>query len=430
MTPTLLGALSVLVLLVLIILRVPVGIALISVGFGGSLLLQDMHSTIIQFQLVSWEVATNFVLVTLPLFILMGQLAKETGLGKDLYIGFNAWFGRVPGGLAVTAIASSAGFGAVTGSSVATVTAMGNMLMPEMKRYGYHPSLATGSLASAGVLAILIPPSIPLVFYGAWTETSLGDLFLSAIVPGVMLAAFFAFYVIARSYIQPELAPRGERTSLHEKLRALSYLLPALSVLGFVLGSIYAGIATPTEAAAIGVAAVFVLACIRKRMSFSVLKESIGESALLSSNIFVLFLGGVFYSRFMTQTDVTLQLVDWVASLSLSPALFIAALVLMYLVLGAILDTFGMIILTLPFVFPLVTSMGYDPVWFGIFIVMMIELSLITPPIGFNVFVMQKVAPDVPITHVYAGALPFVVMTLLVVAILVVFPQLGVLGVQ
>tara|TARA_R110001599_G_scaffold53443_4_gene149258 strand:- start:3361 stop:4683 length:1323 start_codon:yes stop_codon:yes gene_type:complete len=425
LSPEAIGAVSIVGLIVLVILRVPIGIALVAIGFMGNLYFQGLTPAIIQFQLVIWEVATNFVLVTLPLFIWMGNLAQVSGLGKDLYHSLYRLFGRVPGGLAVTSVVSSAGFGAVTGSSVATVTAMGNMLMPEMKRYRYDMGLATGSLASAGVLAILIPPSVPLVFYSAWTETSLGDLFIAGIIPGLMLATLFALSIVLRCLMDPMLAPQGERFTWLERITALPHMLPAISVMLIVLGCIYAGIATPTEAAVVGLVWVLLLGLIRQKLSISKLKQSIHQSATLSGNIFVLFLGGIFYSRFMAQTGLIESQINAISGWPVSPHLILLALVIMYLFLGAILDTFGMIILTLPFVFPLVMSLGYDPVWFGIFIVMMIELSLITPPIGINVFVMQRVVPDVPIMTIFKGTFPFVFMTLFMVGLLVVFPEIA-----
>jgi tripartite ATP-independent transporter DctM subunit len=420
-----LGTCSLLGLIVLILVRVPIGIALVFVGFVGNIYVQGIMPSLIQFQLIIWEVATNFVLVTLPLFILMGNLAQATGLGRDLYQCFYRWFGRVPGGLAVSSVLSSAGFGSVTGSSVATVTAMGKFLIPEMKRYRYDMSLATGSLASAGVLAILIPPSIPLVFYSAWTETSLGDLFIAGIIPGLLLALLFCLSIVIRSVFNPALAPKGERFSWADRVAVLPYILPALSVMLIVLGSIYAGIATPTEAAAIGLAWVLLLSLARGELSVLKLKDCMQQSAALSGNVFILFLGGLYYSRFMAQTGMVESLVQMISHWSLAPYTVMFLLVLMYLVLGAILDTFGMIILTLPFVFPLIISLGFDPVWFGIFIVMMIELSLITPPIGINVFVMQGVVPEVPLLSIFKGTVPFVVMTLLMVFLLLMFPGIA-----
>ena len=387
------GGLSILGLIALVILRVPIGIALVAVGFIGNLCFQGLTPALIQFQLVIWEVATNFVLVTLPLFIWMGNLAQVSGLGKDLYYSFYRFFGRVPGGLAVTSVVSSASFGAVTGSSVATVTAMGNMMMPEMQRYRYDMGLATGSIASAGVLAILIPPSVPLVFYSAWTETSLGDLFIAGIIPGLLLASLFVLSIIVRCYLDPTLAPQGERFSWGERLAALPYMSPAISVMLIVLTCIYTGVASPTESAAVGLFWVLLLGLIRRQLDGAKLKKSMHQSALLSGNIFVLFLGGIFFSRFMAQTGFIESQISAITGWSVSAYLILFSLVIMYLLLGAILDTFGMIILTLP--------------------------------IGINVFVMQRVVPAVPMMTIFKGTFPFVVMTLFMVGLLVAFPDIA-----
>lgn len=425
MSPQWMGLLATVFLLALILLRVPVAIALILIGFAGNGLLQGIAPAVTQLQLVTWEVAGNFAMLTIPMFIWMGQLAHATGLGRDVFYSFSTWIGRAPGGLAVTSIVSSASFGAVTGSSIATVMAMGNVLMPEMKRYRYDTALAAGSLASGGVLAILIPPSIPLVFYGAWTETSIGDLFVAGIIPGLLLTFLFSAYVLIHCKLNPALGPKTERYSWRQKWASLRYLLPATSVLVFVLGSIYAGIATPTEAAAAGVLGVMIIGLLTHRLTVKKFIESIEQSASASCNIFLLLLGGVFFSRFIAQTGITESMIAAIAQLDVSPYLIIAVLVLMYLVLGAVLDTFGMILLTLPFVFPLILSLGYDPVWFGIFIVMMIELSLITPPIGINVFVMHRIIPETSIGTIFKGTFPFVLLTLLAIVLLVLFPEMA-----
>lgn len=419
------GLLALLIMFLMILIRVPIAISMLITGVLGNIYLQGFEASLVQLQLLSWEIATNFILVALPLFIWMGQLGYSSGIGKDLYNCFHKWFGHRPGGLAVSSVVSTASFGAISGSSVATVMTMGKMLMPEMKRYGYANSLASGSLASAGVLAILIPPSVPLVFYGVWTESSIGDLFIAGIIPGLLLTLMFSLFIWGYCYFKPSLGPPGARYPIKDKFTSLLNLLPALCVMVLVLGSIYGGIATTSEAAAVGVAGMLLVALAKRRLNTMKLKESISESSKLSSNIFLLLLGGGLFSRFLVQTDITGTWVQAITGLGLSPYLVIAALVLMYLLLGAVIDTFGMIILTLPFVFPLITSMGIDRVWFGIFIVLMIELSLITPPIGLNVIIMKQVAPDVPLLDIYKGTFPFVLICLFMVFLLVIFPELA-----
>jgi tripartite ATP-independent transporter DctM subunit len=419
------GVSAVVIMTIMILMRVPIAVSMLITGVAGNIYFQSFGATLVQFQLLTWEVATNFILISLPLFIWMGQLGYSSGVGRDLYHCFYKWFGHRPGGLAVASTVSTASFGAITGSSVATVMTMGKMLMPEMKRYNYSPSLASGSLASAGVLAILIPPSVPLVFYGVWTETSIGDLFLAGVIPGILLTLLFSGYIWIYCFFKPSAGPVGEKFPLSEKLHSLMSLLPFLSVMFLVLGSIYGGIATTTEAAAVGVAGMLLVALFKRRLNKQVLKESIGESTKLSSNIFLLLLGGGVFSRFLVQTDLTNSLIVSVTDMHLSPYLVLGMLVLMYLVLGAIIDTFGMIILTLPLVFPLIISMGIDPVWFGVFIVMMIELALITPPIGLNVIVMKQVVPGVALMDIYKGTFPFVLLCLFMVVVLIIFPDIA-----
>jgi C4-dicarboxylate transporter DctM subunit len=419
------GLLAVLIMTLMILARIPIAVSMLITGVVGNSYFLGVDATLVQFQLLSWEIATNFILISLPLFIWMGQLGYSSGVGSDLYRCFYKWFGHRPGGLAVSSTVSTATFGAVTGSSVATVMTMGKMLMPEMRRYNYSPSLASGSLASAGVLAILIPPSVPLVFYGVWTESSIGDLFIAGVIPGIMLTVMFSAYIWIYCFFKPSAGPAGQKFSFAEKFNSLLGLLPFLCVMFLVLGSIYGGIATTSEAAAVGVAGMLMVALAKKRLNKEVLRESIGESSKLSSNIFILLLGGGLFSRFLVQTDLTASLIQSVTAMHLPLSVVLLLLVFMYLVLGAIIDTFGMIILTLPFVFPLVTSMGVDPIWFGIFIVMMIELALITPPIGLNVIVMKQVVPDVALMDIYRGTFPFVILCLLMVGLLILFPEIA-----
>ncbi|MCG8672813.1 MAG: TRAP transporter large permease [Pseudomonadales bacterium] len=425
MSPVFVGVVAISVLILLIFLRIPVGVALLVSGFIGNFYFMGMQPAVTQFQLVVWELGSNFVLIALPLFVLMGQLAHQFHLGRDMYQCFNKWIGHFPGGLAATSIVSSASFGSVTGSSLATVAAIGKTLLPEMKQSELDQGYSAGTLASAGVLAILIPPSVPLVFYSAWTETSLGDLFLAGLVPGLLLMLLFLIYVTAHGYLKKAGVSLESNYSWAEKIHALWSLLPILMVLFTVLGSIYLGVATPTEAASIGVTGIVLLVLFKRRFSLSSLKKSLEQSIYLTSNIVLLLLGGMLFSRFLVQTDLTNELILWVSSLNASPEIVLLILVFIYLLLGAILDTFGMIILTLPFVFPLVQAIGVDPVWFGIFIVMMIELALITPPIGMNVFVIHRLDPSVPITKIYKGTFPFVVISLIFVLVLILCPDIA-----
>ncbi|MFY9314227.1 MAG: TRAP transporter large permease subunit [Burkholderiales bacterium] len=424
MDPIAIGIVAMVVALALIFYGVPIGFALGVVGFVGNGIMLGWPQAIVQTQLVAWEAGTDFLLVAIPLFLFMGQLVFNARIATDLFDTVHKWFGWLPGGLAVTATVASAGFGAVTGSSVAAVATMGAMLMPEMRRYKYDPGLATGSLAAAGTLAILIPPSIPFIFIGLWTETSIGKLFVAGIAPGLLLASMFALWIVIRCALNPELGPRGPSYSWSERFLSLFRLIPTAAIFGIVLGGIYGGVFTPTEASAIGSIGVIAVAVAMRRLTWRALADALREAAILSAMIYTILVGGILIGKFLVQAQVTTELIAYVGRSGIDRYLVIALFTVMYLILGAIMDTFGMIILTLPFVFPIVLALGFDRVWFGVYVTVMIELALITPPIGMNVFVMQRVAPEVPMVTIFRGAAPFCIIILLFVVFITFFPQI------
>jgi tripartite ATP-independent transporter DctM subunit len=425
MDPFVLGILAIILLIALTFLGVPIALALLAIGAVGNLYLMGFPQTAMQIHMITWETGTNFLLIAVPLFIFMGQLVYHTEIASDLFDFVHKWFGRLPGGLAVTGVFTSAGFGAVTGSSVAAIATMGIMVMPQMKKYKYNLRLATGSLASAGTLAIMIPPSIPMVIYGVWTETSIGKLFIAGVVPGILLAAGFCGMIVVRCMLNPELGPAGPKFSWSERLTALTKLLPTTIIFLIVLGGIYGGIFTPTEASAIGAAGVLVVSLVMKRLNWTRLKDSLWQTGEISAMIYAILIGGVMFSRLLVQTDVTPSLINYIGGLQVSPYTIIFLFSVMFLLLGAVLDTFGMLILTLPLVFPICRSLGFDPVWFGIYMTVMMEIAMLTPPIGLNVFVMQRVAPEVPLSEIFMGVLPFVIICLIVVVIITALPQLA-----
>lgn len=424
MDPLTIGIAAIVLMLLLIIAGVPIGFALGVVGLVGNGIVLGIPQTSLQLQLVAWEVGNNFLLIAAPLFILMGQLIYRAKIATDLYECTYRWFGQLPGGLAVTAVATSAGFGAVTGSSIAAVHTMGSMVMPEMQRYKYDIRLASGSVASAGTLAILIPPSVALVIYGVWTETSIGALFIAGIVPGLILASLFIALIVIRCVIDPTLGPPGPKFALNERMRSFAKLIPTATIFAIVLGGIYGGVFTPSEASAVGVVGVLVVAGLMRRLTWHGIASALHEAGIVSAMFFMIIVGGILLSRFLIQTDVTSSLIDLIDNMDASPVAVMLMIIVMYLVLGAILDTFGMIILTLPFIFPIVLNLGFDPVWFGIFITIMIELALITPPVGLNVYVMSSVVPNVPVTDIFRGCIPFVLVTLAFAMLILFFPEL------
>jgi C4-dicarboxylate transporter DctM subunit len=424
MDPFNVGILAIGLMMALTFGGIPIAFALAGVGIIGNMYLVGLPQTAMQIHMITWELGTNFLLIAVPLFVFMGQLVYHTELAADLYGFVHKWFGRAPGGLAVTAVFTSAGFGAVTGSSVAAIATMGTMVMPQMKKYNYNLRLATGSMASAGTLAIMIPPSIPMVIYGVWTETSIGKLFIAGIVPGILLTLGFCAYIIIRCALNPSLGPPAERYSWSDRLRAVGKLLPTATIFIIILGGIYGGIFTPTEASAIGAIGVLVVSLAMKRLSWQRLKDSLLQTCEVSAMLFAIMFGGVMFSRLLVMTDVTPDLVNAIADLEVHRYVIILLFSVMFLLLGAVLDTFGMLILTLPLVFPVCRSLGFDPVWFGIYMTVMMEIAMLTPPIGLNVFVMQKVTPEVALLEIFIGVTPFVLICLLMVVLLVAFPQI------
>lgn len=420
-----LGAVVMAGMLALVIAGLPVGLTLMGAGALGYTLLSGPSQALTQIGLVVWDNGTNFVMVAVPLFILMGQLIFRTGLADHLFTLAQRLVGGLPGGLGVSTVLASSAFGAVTGSSVAAVATMGNIAVPEMIKRGYGEPLATGTVASAATLAILIPPSIPLVIYGVWSETSIGALFIAGIVPGLLLAVFFALAVM----LQPRQYPARNRQAvgkrsmqgLRDELRGA---LAVALLFVVVIGGIYVGVFTSTEASGVGVVGVVLIALGTRRFRWPALRLALQETVRTSASIFMVLAGGVVFSRFLVQTRLTDHMVGWVSNLTVSPLWVMLALVLLYLALGAIMDTFGMLILTLPLVLPITKGMGYDPVWTGIFLTVLMEIAMITPPIGLNVFVLER-SCGISSQRIFAGVLPFVIAALLLVLLLIVFPQIA-----
>jgi tripartite ATP-independent transporter DctM subunit len=424
MDPAIIGYIGFAALLGLIALGVPIAFAMAVVGIVGGYVLTGFTATVAQVGMNSWEESTDFILIALPMFVLMGQLVFHLRLAEDLYDAVQKWLGRLPGGMAITAVVASAAFGAVTGVSSAAVATMGAMTIPEMRRYKYDPALATGSLAAAGTLAILIPPSVLMIVYGIWTETSIGALFIAGIIPGILLTLAFAALIYVQCRLRPERGPIGPRYSWRERIVSLRKLLPIILIFLVVIGGIYAGAFTPTEASAIGVIGVLVVGLFMRRLTMACLRESLIDTGVTTGMIFAVIIGGHLIGRFLVLTDVTTGMVTWIGQSGLNRYVILTLFVLMYLVLGALLDVWGMLILTLPFVFPVMMSLQFDPVWFGIFVVLMTELALITPPIGINVYVMHGIAPEVGLMTIFRGIIPFVFVILAFVALITIFPQL------
>ena len=391
----------------------------------GSFYLNGVNQTASQIVLTVWENGTLFVFIVLPLFLLMGQLSFHTGIANDLYDCIHKWFGHLPGGLAVAAVIANAIYGAVTGNSVAAVATMGPMVMPQFRKYNYNLSLATGTLASAGTLAVLVPPSTLLTIYGLWTETSIGELFTAGIIPCLLIAVSYCIVLMVWCILKPEMGPKGPIYSWNERIGSLKQLLPTMVVMFMVLGGIYGGIVTPAEASGIGVAGVLLVAGLTGRLTKKALVDSLRAASTTSGMVFTILITGIVFSRFLVQTQVTSSILEWISAMHLSKIHVLLAILVFYFILGTALDTFGMLILSLPFVIPIIDAYNIDKIWFGVFVGVMVELAAVSPPVGITVAVMRAVAPDVSTTDIFKGCYPFLILTLLLGIALIVWPDLA-----
>jgi C4-dicarboxylate transporter, DctM subunit len=428
MEPLTIGIIGCAAFAALIFLRTPIAYAMAIVGTLGLFAVYDFAAV---FKFVPFEMfsqTSSFTLASLPLFLLMGYLAFYADLASDSYEAAKAWFGRVPGGLAVGTVYACAIFGACSGSSLATCAVFAKMSVPEMIKSGYNRKLSLGVVAAGGGLDVLIPPSIIMVVYGVMTETSIGKLLIAGIVPGIVYACIFAVAIAAACWWKPDLAPpiRGLDTSWRAKWAAVKRLWAVVVLFVLVLGAIYAGWATPDEAAAVGVVGAGVLLVYRRRFSWASVKGATIDSAKASAMIFLLLGAAGIFAKFMSVTGVIATMTQAVMDMKLPFWGLMGCLILLYLVLGCFLDAISMMLLTMPLVAPLITAHGQSLVWFGVFISMMVVIGAVTPPLGLNCYVMKAaMGKDVELNEIFAGALPFVFLMLVIAIIIAAFPQLS-----
>jgi C4-dicarboxylate transporter DctM subunit len=416
------GLISFAAMMLLIVLGVPIGFAMLGTAVAGFFVVGRANFAETQLSITFIEQGTSFVFVAVPLYFMMGQIVQRTNIAADLYECVYRWLGRLPGGLAISSVVACGGFGAVSGGSVTAVATMAPMCIPAMRRYNYDDSLATGSVSAAGTLGILIPPSIIMIGYGILTETSIGALFIAGIIPGILMTIGYSLTIMIKCMINPALGPIGEKFTMGEKVRSLTKVTPVFLTFLVVIGGIYTGVFTPTEAAGVGVLALLVISIVMKRLNITNFKESLLKSMHTSAMIFVIIIGGHMMGKFVVLTGLTEGVVDWITAAQFSPLTVMLMISLLFIVLGMVLDVWGMLILTIPFTMPIILNLGYDPIWFGVYAVIMAELALITPPVGINVYVMAKMAPDVPLIKIFKGVAPFFIFTLLLVIIITLFP--------
>lgn len=413
-------------MVLLLLLGMPIAFALAFTGFVGMVYLLGLSTALPQLHLTLYPIVSNYNFTVLPFFVLMGYFADVSGISKDLYMTAEKWLRRLPGGLALATIAGCAGFAAISGSSVATAATMGSVALPEMRRHNYDGGLAAGTIAAGGTLGFLIPPSVAFVVYGIIAEQSVGRLLISGILPGILLALSFMAIVIFRVKMNPKLAPVSlETVSWREKFLSLKDIWGVVVVFVVVMGGMYFGFFTATEAGAVGAFVLFLFAIGKKKLSRRVLLDTLAGTAGTICMIFVTLFGAMLFSDFLALSQIPMALAAAIGGLALNRYVVFALIIVLYLILGCFVESIPMMILVTPIVLPILVSLGFDPVWFGVISVLMVEAALITPPVGLNVYVIGGMAKDIPMMAVFRGAVPFVIAIIIVVIILAAFPDIA-----
>ncbi|MBE2264439.1 MAG: TRAP transporter large permease [Burkholderiaceae bacterium] len=407
------------------LVRVPLAFAMGLVGVAGMGLTRGWTPAVYSTVQVVQETGFAYLLSVIPLFILMGNFVARAGLAHELFRAAYVFIGHLRGGLAHATIVACAGFGAICGSSIATAATMSKVAYPSMKRLGYSDSLSAGVIAAGGTLGIMIPPSTIMVIYGIVTETHIGKLFAAGVIPGLITALLMMVGVVLMASHDPEHAPAGEKSDWKERWVALRGIWGVLLLVIVVLGGIYGGVFTATEGAGMGAAGAFLFALARRSLTWKVLLEVLVESARTTGMLFTLLIAANLFANFVNYTTMPGDLKEWIVHLDMPPVMLMAAMMLIYIVLGTVMEELSMVLLTLPLFFPIVVSLGYDPIWFGVLIVMVIQIGLISPPVGMNLFVLNTLLPDVKLGDIYRGVWPLVVVQIVTLGILLAFPVLS-----
>ena len=425
MSPQTVGIVGFAVMVALIFLRIPVAIALGLVGTVGYAVLNGWTQSLLVLSRVPLTFASAYDLSVVPLFVLMGVIAAHSGMAKELFQSINVMFSGRRGTLATATVGACAALGAISGSSVAMVATMSHVAVPEMRRAGYDERLALGAVVAGGTLGILIPPSVMLIFYGLTAVQSIPKLFAAGFVPGLLLAALQIGVVKVATWLAPGWAPVSPRAPWRERLKATAGMWKLLFIFLLSIGGIYAGWFSPTEAAAVGTFATIIVAALSGRMSLPQLVASIIESSRTTAMLFFILLGAIMFSYFIVQTQIATNLAAWVVSLHLPPTVVMIVVVLFYIVLGSFLESLTMVLITVPVFAPLAQGLGYDLIWFGVLLVVLIEVGLIHPPMGMNLFVLQSQLPDARLGRMYVGSAMFLAANAVLIALLLAFPDLA-----
>ena len=411
-----------LVLFLLMLLRVPIGMAMGLVGVSGFAYLTNGSAALKVVGHTTMRTVTDFNFAVIPLFLLMGAFATTSGMSRELFRAANSFLGHLKGGLGIATIAACGGFSAICGSSVATAATFSRVAYPEMRRFGYPQSFSTGVIAAGGTLGIMIPPSTVLAVYGLITEQDIGKLFIAGILPGILAVIMYMVTVTAIGWARPGFLPAGQPSPWKERWASLRDVWATVLLFGFVIGGIYGGMFTATEAAGMGAGGAFLLGIARRRLSKEDILRSLLESTRTTAAVFTILIGALLFGYFLTITQTPQKVTAFLTGLGIGSYGVLSLILLMYLVLGCLMDAMAMIILTVPIISPVIKELGFDPIWFGIIIVMTVELGLIHPPVGMNIFVIKSVIDDVKISTIFAGVLPFIATDLIRLILLVLFP--------
>jgi C4-dicarboxylate transporter DctM subunit len=425
MTPTMIGLTSFVVLVLLMFLKIPVGFVMAIVGFAGFGLLVSWDASLSLIARDFFSVFSSYNLTVIPLFVFMGQVAHHSGMSGRLFNTAHKFLGHLPGGLAIATIGACAGFSAICGSTSATAATMASVALPQMKKYNYDPALATGVVAAGGSLGILIPPSTIFIIYGIMTEQSIGKLFMAGVLPGILLTLLFILTIVIWTHLRPDICEKAPKASWKERIASLTGVIETFILFIMVMGGLFMGFFTPTEAAAVGAFGTLLIALIGRNLSWRGLIRSLDETTRVSCMIFVIVAGATVFGHFLAVTGIPANIGVWVSELALPPPVIIGLIILVYLVLGCLMDSLAMIMLTIPIFFPVVTTLGYDPIWFGVIIVLVTEMGVITPPVGINVYVVAGVARDVPLHIIFKGATHLLMALLVTAVLLILFPQIA-----
>ena len=412
-------------MMLLALAGLPIAFAMGLVGFFGLALLRGWNPALASAGTLMYETGFSYTLSVVPLFILMGNFVSRAGLSQELFRAAYAFIGHWRGGLAMSTIVACAGFGSICGSSIATAATMARVAYPSMRQFGYSDALATGAIASGGTLGILIPPSVVMVIYALMTEVNIGAMFAAGLLPGILATLLLMAAVAWQTWRDPASGPRGERTPWPERMRALRGVWGVILLFVVVMGGIYGGVFTATEGASIGAFGAFVFALARRALSWRTLLEVLVESARTTAMLFGILIGALIFANFVNFTSMPDDLKNFVAQFQLHPMAVIVAICAIYVVLGTAMEELSMILLTVPVLFPLVVHLGFDPIWFGILVVVVVEIGLISPPVGMNLFVLRTLLPHVSTITLYRGVGPFVVADVIRLAILIAFPVIS-----